>query len=64
MNKKTCYNCQNKRNVPGDAHISCVNPDRAMTGHQHGIDKGWFMYPLNFDPTWMTKECNNFKEKK
>lgn len=32
-----------------------------MTGNQHGIKNGWFMYPLLFDPIWATKECNNLE---
>jgi hypothetical protein len=37
-----------------------VNPDKEMTGDPHGIKKGWFFYPLLFDPTWKTKKCSNF----
>lgn len=58
-----CHSCIYKRNVPGDAHIACAKPDPAMTGHQHGIDKGWFVYPFLFDPTWKTKVCTNYKER-
>jgi hypothetical protein len=63
MEEKTdsCYNCIYKRNVPGDAHIACSNPDPNMTGNPHGIKKGWFFYPVVFDPIWMTKKCDNFK---
>jgi len=32
-----------------------------MTGNEHGIRSGWFMYPALFDPIWMTKECDNFE---
>lgn len=56
-----CYDCINKRDVPGDCHIQCVNPDLDMTGDPHGIKKGWFMYPLLFNPTWKTKACSNHK---
>ena len=58
-----CNKCIYKRSIPGDAHIQCVNPDPDMTGNQHGINSGWFWYPMNFDPTWATKKCVNFKEK-
>ena len=57
-----CYRCIYKRSVPGDAHIQCMNPDEKMTGNPHGIKKGWFMYPLVFDPVWKTKLCDNFFE--
>lgn len=58
-----CYQCKHKRNVPGNCHIECVNHDYKMTGDPHGIKKGWFMYPLLFDPTWMTKKCDNYSPK-
>jgi hypothetical protein len=56
-----CKDCANKRNVPGDCHVQCVKPDGNMTGNQHGIRNGWFMYPLLFDPIWATKKCDNFE---
>ncbi|KAF0148763.1 MAG: hypothetical protein FD143_2845 [Ignavibacteria bacterium] len=56
-----CYSCQHKREVPGDAHIQCVKPDAFMQGNKHGIAKGWFMYPLLFDPVWKLNRCNNFE---
>jgi len=59
-----CYDCKHKRAVMGDSHISCAKPDPEMTGHPQGIKRGWFIYPLLFDPCWMTKECINFEEKK
>ncbi len=31
-----------------------------MTGDQHGI-RGWFVYPLLFDPVWKTRVCSNFQ---
>lgn len=58
-----CYRCKHKRNLPGDTHIQCVSPDPHMTAHLHGIKMGWFFYPLNFDPVWMTKKCINFEPK-
>ena len=58
-----CYECKFKRDVPGDAHISCVNPDPQMTGNERAIQHGWFYYPLVFDPVWMRKECSNFEAK-
>jgi hypothetical protein len=56
-----CYSCRNRRDVPGDAHIECVNPDTNMTGSEHGIKKGWFYYPMLFDPVWKTKLCSNYE---
>jgi len=56
-----CYNCKWKKDVPGDAHISCAKPDPEMTGDPHGIRKGWFHYPHLFDPVWKTRHCKNFE---
>ena len=56
-----CYYCAHNRPVPGNCHIECVKPDAKMTGDKHGIRKGWFMYPLLFDPVWKTRMCGNFK---
>lgn len=60
MESPKCYNCRYKRNIPGDTHIQCVKPDSGMTGDPHGIKSGWFTYPFNFDPIWMTKECSKY----
>lgn len=60
MESPKCYSCRYKRNVPGDAHIQCVKPDPGMIGDPHGIKNGWFMYPVNFDPIWMAKECSKY----
>jgi len=57
---KECYSCIHMREVPGDAHIKCVMPDADMVGELHGVKKGWFMYPLLFDPVWKRKRCSNF----
>ncbi len=56
-----CWSCQNRREVPGNAHIRCAEPDEDMTGADLGIRKGWFFYPSCFDPTWKTKDCSTYK---
>ena len=30
-----------------------------IEGHPQGIKAGWFMWPANFDPTWLVN-CNGF----
>jgi len=60
---KNCHTCKHQRNVPGDAHIRCANPDPEMTGNSRAIQKGWFYYPVLFDPIWRTKECVNYESK-
>ncbi len=32
-----------------------------VTANQHGIDRGWFMWPVNFDPVWL-ETCTGFEE--
>ena len=60
--KNECHLCKYKRELPGESHILCSNPDWSMRGHPHGIKNGWFIYPLVFDPVWKMKDCENFEE--
>jgi hypothetical protein len=57
--KTECHECAHMREVPGNSHIRCARPDPDMTGDPHGVRKGWFFYPLLFDPVWRTAECAN-----
>lgn len=56
-----CYTCKFRRNVPCNTHILCANPDPKMQGNPHGIKKGWFIYPILFDPVWKERDCNNYQ---
>lgn len=56
-----CYSCVHRRTVPGETHIACVKPDAAMVGSLYGIQKGWFVYPMLFDPVWKERLCANFE---
>jgi hypothetical protein len=58
--RSECYGCLYKRDLLGNAHVGCRNPDPAMTGDAHGVAQGWFRYPLDFDPVWKTRLCRNF----
>lgn len=31
-----------------------------IEAHPHGVERGWFLWPANFDPTWLLS-CNGFK---
>lgn len=73
MDKPNCYKCEYRGTLPGDAHSQCKYPDvfrrpgymtrmLRIKGEQHGIDNGWFIWPFNFDPTWL-KNCDGFKPK-
>ena len=33
-----------------------------IKGNPHGIRKGWFNWPFNYDPVWVDS-CNGFSEK-
>ena len=33
-----------------------------IRANQHGIDKGWFVFPANFDPIWL-ENCDGFTKK-
>ncbi len=35
--------------------------DLKVTANYHGIKNGWFVWPANFDPTWL-ESCNGFEE--
>lgn len=61
--KNECDRCRHHENIPGDVHIMCLKPDPLMTADMHGIKKGWFDYPKNFDPQFKTKMCSNFELK-
>jgi hypothetical protein len=62
MEKPNCYECTHRGTLPGDCHSQCGNRTARVVGHQHGIKKGWFFWPLNFDPTWLIS-CDGFKAK-
>ena len=49
------------KRIIGNAHIKCIKPDPDMSGNEHGIRMGWFMYPIIFDPTWKEKDCSNYE---
>lgn len=67
MTKPDCYQCEHKRSISGDSHVRCVAPRELhgveVEGDLHGIKKGWFFWPYNFDPVWL-KSCNSFSPMK
>lgn len=44
------------------APIVASNNELNIRGNPHGIKRGWFNWPLNFDPVWL-ENCDGFKEK-
>jgi hypothetical protein len=63
--KPDCYKCKHRRILPGDAHSRCAHP-RVRTikvvGNPRAIAKGWFIWPLNYDPGWLIS-CDGFEAK-
>ena len=60
--KPNCSDCKHVREIPGDAHKSCSNASATVVGHETGIRRGWFTWPVNFDPAWLIS-CNGFEAK-
>jgi hypothetical protein len=58
--KPDCYKCKHRRDLPGDCHSSCANTAANVAGNAHGIRRGWFMHPWNFDPVWLVR-CDGFE---
>lgn len=57
-----CYECKHRRDLPGDEHSRCANAVANVVGHSHGIKRGWFYHPVNFDPVWLVS-CTGFEAK-
>lgn len=55
-----CYKCKHRREIAGDAHSECACKTAKVKGNEYGRRKGWFFWPLNFDPTWL-EECDGFE---
>lgn len=56
-----CWHCKHSREILWDCHLTCAKPDPNMKGDEHGVANGWFFYPWNYDPIWMTVKCANFE---
>jgi len=59
--KPNCYDCVHRMSLSGNAHSRCNNHTAKIRGNEHGIRKGWFFWPLNFDPTWLIS-CDGFSD--
>ena len=60
--KPDCYKCSNRGTVPGDTHSSCSAKNAKVEGNRHGILRGWFAWPFNYDPVWLIS-CDSFSPK-
>lgn len=54
-----CYQCKYRGTVPGDAHSCCTNKQAEVRAQPHGVQSGWFMHPINFDPVWL-ETCSGY----
>lgn len=68
MGKKNCYSCGYRGTLPGSVHSRCkFNWSKGglsmPRGKAHGIQNGWWIFPVNFDPIWMVGECKAHSEK-
>ena len=43
--------------------ISPIALELNIQGNEHGIRSGWFNWPYNFDPIWLTN-CNGYEKPK
>ena len=62
--KRHCYTCVYRRNIPGNAHIECSRifgdiPEPKLD--PYGVKRGWCFWPVNFDPTWVGP-CAGYSE--
>lgn len=62
MKKINCYKCKFKGGVAGSCHSSCSKSTAKVSGNEHGIKSGWFLWPVDFDPVWLIS-CDSFEEK-
>ena len=74
VEKPNCYKCKHRSELVYSAHSECKHPLAlyelaanlngasvlGVRGNAHGIKKGWFMFPFNFDPVWLDS-CNAFE---
>lgn len=64
---KQCYTCAYRENIPGDCHSRCSFDFQKANikkpaGNPTGVKNGWYMFPANYDPTWMVEDCQAFSE--
>jgi hypothetical protein len=73
--ENACYTCFHRMSLePLDAHSRCGHPlAQYHAGHSygdcwerleiraapHGMEHGWFVWPINFDPVWL-RNCNGW----
>lgn len=60
--KPDCYKCVHRLDTSGSHHSRCNNYTAKVEANAHGVRMGWFIWPFNFDPVWLTK-CDGFSDR-
>jgi hypothetical protein len=56
-----CYECIHRNDLFHSAHSSCDALTAEVSCVKYGYTKGWFYWPVNFDPVWILC-CNKFEQ--
>lgn len=48
--------------ITGVEAIQVIMEKFEIRANIHGVKKGWFLWPFNFDPVWLLN-CNAYKRK-
>jgi len=65
-----CEHPEIKKNLKEEM-FACLGVSNAISpssqklnirANAHGVEKGWFNWPVNFDPVWL-ENCDGFEEK-
>jgi hypothetical protein len=43
-------------------HLDSIFEPLNIQANEYGVKKGWFCWPVNFDPVWL-ENCDGFSEK-
>ena len=56
-----CHGCAYRESIAGSAHTRCAFKwaidETRPAGNPHGIRHEWYIFPLNYDPTWGPDDC-------
>ena len=70
--KKTCNTCTYKSEIANSQRITChyywenkhllyTSPASLSDISDYAKTSGWFDFPYDFDPLWITTDCNGYK---
>ena len=70
--KKRCNTCTHKREITNSHRITCnyywenkhllsTSPASSQDISDYAKTSGWFDFPYDFDPLWITSDCNGYK---